>query len=368
MDADSTWTAKRERFVLPRLREELARIGYGDFCASFNPLVPRIELWRRRVALLDDPLRAVAELFLLGGSVSVKRLGPNINRIAESLCQLKILCIRDHEAYCQGLVLRVFLGLWYFTERPQINPTVYFGDDSMALLLRLNESGRESCLDLCSGPGIQALWAGRQGCRTIGVEINPFAAAVGYLNVALNGLDDRVSIECGDLYEPVRGQVFDWIIANPPLLPIPNSVPYPFVGNGGPDGMRVTRRILAHLPEFLSEHGVAQIIGTCLSDAVLPSIVDELQRYAESNRVYVKMTALAHRNLADGSQLVASLAYTAAGGDANATGIMRQKLEASFADRWASLCPFFLRIDRAATGKFDLLDLSLEGDLGFWYV
>ncbi len=36
---------------------------------------------------------------------------------------------------------------------------------------------------------------------------------------------------------------FDLICMNPPLLPIPSGLGYPFIGDGGPDGLAVTRRV-----------------------------------------------------------------------------------------------------------------------------
>ncbi len=47
--------------------------------------------------------------------------------------------------------------------------------------------------------------------------------------------------------------MFSLVVVNPPLLPIPDEIPYPFVGDGGQSGLDITLHILkggdTHLEE-----------------------------------------------------------------------------------------------------------------------
>jgi len=49
------------------------------------------------------------------------------------------------------------------------------------------------------------------------VDINPVAVKMARYNARLNGVEERVKILQGNVYEPVKNMVFDIIISNPPL-------------------------------------------------------------------------------------------------------------------------------------------------------
>ena len=48
---------------------------------------------------------------------------------------------------------------------------------------------------------------------------------------------------------------------NPPLLPIPEDVPYPFVGDGGPDGLNITSKVIRGAGDKLTDSGYLSAIG-----------------------------------------------------------------------------------------------------------
>jgi release factor glutamine methyltransferase len=101
-----------------------------------------------------------------------------------------------------------------------------------------------------------------------GIEISEKAAAVAIKNVRQLGLADRVTIEVGDLFEPIKKMVdarpFDLIVSNPPyistdqLAGLDKSVRdyEPMLAlDGGADGLVIHRRILAKAPEHLVPNG-----------------------------------------------------------------------------------------------------------------
>lgn len=104
----------------------------------------------------------------------------------------------------------------------------------------------------------------------VGVDISAGALAVAAENAGSLGLDRRVRLVQGDLFEPLapRGawghDGADLVIANPPYiasrqlgaLPVEVRAYEPRVAlDGGPDGMTFHRRILAEAPSYLRSGG-----------------------------------------------------------------------------------------------------------------
>ena len=79
-----------------------------------------------------------------------------------------------------------------------------------------------SCLvlDLCTGSGAIAVGLAKElpAARIIATEISPEAAAIAVRNADRNGFADRIDIRIGDLWDPVAGERFDLITANPPYI------------------------------------------------------------------------------------------------------------------------------------------------------
>jgi SAM-dependent methyltransferase len=112
-------------------------------------------------------------------------------------------------------------------------------------------------LDLGTGCGVQALLAARHSEKVICVDRNPRAVAFASSNAKLNGL---TNVECreGDLFEPVRGLLFDLIVSNPPFVISPESR-YIF-RDGGMEGDAICRHIAGEAPRFLAEGGYFQML------------------------------------------------------------------------------------------------------------
>ena len=125
-------------------------------------------------------------------------------------------------------------------------------------------------LDLCTGSGCiaAALAQNLRSAVVVAIDISPVAVEVARRNVEKLGLAERVSIEQGDLYEPLRKAVdvrpFDIIVSNPPYIPseqiasldrtVRDYEPLAAL-DGGPDGLAAHRRILAEAPERLVSGG-----------------------------------------------------------------------------------------------------------------
>jgi len=131
----------------------------------------------------------------------------------------------------------------------------------------------QAALDLGTGSGAVALALkrGRPQARVVGVERSAAALAVAQRNAVRLGLD--VELRHGPWFEPLAGERFDLVVANPPY--VSEGDPHLLEGDvrfeprsalvAGGDGLEAVREILrearAHLTpgaRILLEHGLGQ--------------------------------------------------------------------------------------------------------------
>jgi release factor glutamine methyltransferase len=125
-------------------------------------------------------------------------------------------------------------------------------------------------LDLCTGSGCVALSIAKhlKASTVLAIDISEKAAAVARRNTERVGLTDRVKIEVGDLFDPLKRIVdarpFDMIVANPPYIAsdqmssLDKSVRdyEPSLAlDGGVDGLVIHRRILEKASDHLLPTG-----------------------------------------------------------------------------------------------------------------
>lgn len=130
----------------------------------------------------------------------------------------------------------------------------------------VRDAGVTGVLDLCTGSGCIAVACAMAfpAAAVDAVELSPAAAGLARRNVARHGLEDRVSVLEGDLWEPVAGRRYELIVSNPPYvgdaemeaLP-PEYRHEPDMALRAPeDGLAVVRRILEGAAEHLTAEGV----------------------------------------------------------------------------------------------------------------
>jgi release factor glutamine methyltransferase len=125
-------------------------------------------------------------------------------------------------------------------------------------------------IDLCTGSGCiaAAIAHNIKTATVLAIDNSPAAADVARRNIERLGLSERVSVEVGDLFDPLQRLVdrhpFDLIVANPPYIPsgqitqLDRSVRdyEPITAlDGGPDGLALHRRILAESSSRLKPGG-----------------------------------------------------------------------------------------------------------------
>lgn len=361
------WSSTVE--VLKQLPRVLSREGYTDAYTLYGPLNARLERWSADLHLLPKRLQTLFMLFLLGMEVSVDRVSEVLTESeVDALGRLSILIRTNRGVHTGNLVLVPAYGYFVFAQRPTVDPRVYFGDDSAALAAHLMPSEGDECLDLCAGTGIQSMLCSGRGRTVIAVEVNPFAASHAELNMVMNGLEGRVEVRIGDLYNAVPGMQFDYVCANPPLLPFPDSLPYPFVGHGGSDGLVVTRKILDGLSTALKPTGLCQIIGTCLADESGPFCENELQALAVDRSWKICMTVPTSLPLNPCSRMFQGLAWSCATANSLPLKEVSNQFEEHLKTLGAThLNPFFLAVSPSdKPGLF--LTRHYRQRKGFWFI
>jgi ribosomal protein L3 glutamine methyltransferase len=174
------------------------------------------------------------------------------------------------------LVNKIYMrGLPFYVDERTIVPRSFIGElldshfsgeneeDSGALIDDPAEI--ETVLDLCTGSGCLAILASRHFPNALidAVDISKDALEVAARNVADHGLEQRVTLHRGDLFEPLAGRRYDLIISNPPYVDAQGMADLPrecraepkLAFDGGPDGLTLVRRILNEAPAYLTPQG-----------------------------------------------------------------------------------------------------------------
>ncbi|WP_314432697.1 methyltransferase [Microbacterium lacticum] len=120
----------------------------------------------------------------------------------------------------------------------------------------------ERVLDLGTGCGIQALRARRLAERVVATDVSERALAFTRLNALLNGVDG-IETRLGSLFEPVRGEVFDRVVSNPPFVITPRvaGVPEYEYRDAGLAGDDLVAAFVTGVGEVLAPGGTAQLLG-----------------------------------------------------------------------------------------------------------
>ncbi|MGA5699959.1 HemK2/MTQ2 family protein methyltransferase [Peterkaempfera bronchialis] len=118
-------------------------------------------------------------------------------------------------------------------------------------------------LDLCTGTGALALAAARAGANATAVDVSRRAVLTARLNAAVHRVPLRVLL--GDLAEPVAGETFDAVLANPPYViragasgPAPHSRARAW--DAGADGRALLDRVCAEAPRLLAPGGLLLLV------------------------------------------------------------------------------------------------------------
>jgi hypothetical protein len=257
---------------------KLAEAGYSESlvaqCLGLEDLADLqwrpVPIYRAERLARRDRLDLAIDLFLLQGALSPDELaGLFTERECQALVDAGVLAVDEAGAP------RARAGLFPVADRlifsdhawPELphpgysdvpsDQVMWIGMDSRHLARCTSRRRFGSALDLCTGSGIHALLASTHAAKVVAVDINPRAVRCAQFNAEVSGAGNLDALP-GDLYEPVGGQRFDLITANPPFVPSPlNTLGF---RDGGRSGEDVLGRIVEGLPDHLAAGGIAQII------------------------------------------------------------------------------------------------------------
>ena len=216
---------------------------------------------------IRNSLDLLARLFLIGEFVTEEEIKVQVPEPA--LASIKALGLIAQSRTQPGnwyatVALYPVYGLYIVSDRwtsPEAAPIQGAADvvypaitvNTRDFMESLPTDACERLLDLCSGSGIAALVAASSYTKHAwSLDVAESSALCAEFNRLLNGIPNA-SVARGDLYDPVRGQTFDRIVANPPYMP--SLRPAQLYAYGGELGDDITRRIVQELPNYLQSGG-----------------------------------------------------------------------------------------------------------------
>ncbi len=139
-------------------------------------------------------------------------------------------------------------------------------------------------LDLCTGSGVLGIYASDKASKVICTDISQRALTFAKRNADINNIKN-IEFRQGDLFEPVKGEKFDYIITNPPFVPIPTNIEAALHTNGGENGLSITERILQQAETYLRPNGRMQLYSLSLGDERKSLLEDLLRKYLKNRKI-----------------------------------------------------------------------------------
>ena len=207
------------------------------------------------------PLGTLARLFALSSSVPLEAAAAALHPHAlADLVTAGLLEVHDSKAYAtiqiQGFGPYLFatdLSSWYGD--PAFVLQFSRSAHRIASAALFPSSGR--VLDLCCGAGMLGVIAADLGAEVVATDLNPRTAMFTRLNAALNGVE--IDARVGDGFDPVAGERFDLIVANPPFIISPDTSRMFLTAQQPVDGF--CRSIAAGAEAHLTATGFCQFLA-----------------------------------------------------------------------------------------------------------
>jgi len=252
------------------LARRLALVGFHrDYVQALTAQLPGLPAHLQTSGLawltLDDeqPAALALRLLVLNQSLSAAQLGRLFGDALTAELTAAGLLLPHKAQWRFPLHLELVNQLMVVSDPQGDDPATVMAVGGSTQLLAAAcypQADIERALDLGCGSGTIALLLAAACREVVASDINPRALQLARFNAALNGVHN-VDWRLGDLFEPVAGETFDLIVAQPPFLPQPASAPRVLYLHGGPRGDELALALLAQAPRYLSRTGLAVVLS-----------------------------------------------------------------------------------------------------------
>jgi methylase of polypeptide subunit release factors len=252
-----------------RVDAVVALVGQQAHLAlSRNSTVPAVRALKDR----DDPLATLTRLWPLQQTVTRAAVEQALPGLRAPLTAAGILA--DHEDQVRAVLdIRPYASdegeFWVAADltpnldtliAPVRSDHVLGVSAASATLAQLTlRRPVNSALDLGTGCGVQSLHLARHSGRVVATDLNPRACELARLTFGLNAT--RVDLRLGDLYQPVAGERFDLIVANPPYVMSPPGPTRLTYRESDADADTLVERVVTEGAAHLADGGVLQVLA-----------------------------------------------------------------------------------------------------------
>ena len=242
-------------YATPQIQERLAT---GDQLLARSPELPS---YLRRLGDADE-LAVLLRLFLLGVPVAQARFEELVDEPLRARLAAAGLLVQDEDVvhgaarivpHDELLIASDHAG--GAEQHADHVPGVHRPSVALAHLTVRGEG--ERALDVGTGNGIQAILLAAHAEHVVATDVNPRALLFAAFNAAFNDAGN-VETRHGSFFEPVAGEQFDLVVANPPYVVSPDSA-FLF-RDSGMRGDEVSEHVVRAAPAALAPGGFASIL------------------------------------------------------------------------------------------------------------
>lgn len=134
-------------------------------------------------------------------------------------------------------------------------------DESILFAKNLGNCKDKSILDVGCGSGVLSIMASKKGARkVIALDLSARALSITKLNCLVNSVDN-IELVQGKLDEYQFHDKFDYILINPPFVPMPEGTNYLWSGYGGKDGLSVVHALFNNIDKISHSQTSLSIIS-----------------------------------------------------------------------------------------------------------
>ena len=237
------------RFTVTCLRSADVHIGHG----SEDPFAEATALVMQTLSLNWD---ADAEIM-------DARLLPSERRRIVELLEKRV---NDRIPLAYLLNLAYFCGHPFYVDERVLVPRSPIAELINERFASLGVNEPQRILDMCTGSGCIAIAIAHAFPEALvdATDISLDALSVAAVNVEHHDLLEQVNLIESDVFSKLPGQQYDLIVSNPPYVDAGDMADLPpeftrepeLALEAGPDGLSITRRILAEAANYLSDDGL----------------------------------------------------------------------------------------------------------------